>query len=119
MTNQVFNGKTGPVTFTNEGQRKITTYSILRMSKDDKDGKFWQEVGTAMDKKIHLKSAFWDVNASYASTHVVKMVTSPDDPVVTVSKKVLLPNEQCTLSQLCIQLEEKSIPGTNKTQVRY
>lgn len=118
MIRQTFNGKTGIINFTSDGQRTTSSYQILRMSSNKKSGKHWEEVGTATNMNIHLKSEFWEINGSYASSHVVRMVTSPDDPVVTVSRETLKPNEKCTLSQLCIEYKHIAIPGTNRTQLQ-
>lgn len=117
MISRSFTGKTGLISFTPDGQRISSSYQIQRLSINGSGEKYWKQVGSAENLKIHLNSAFWEVNASYASSHVIRMVTSPDDPVVTVSNDALKPNEKCTLSQLCIEYKRTKIPETNRTQV--
>lgn len=118
MIEQSFVGKTGALSLSSQGQRKTVSYDILRMTTNEQNHKFWEEVGSASNTSIYLSSKFWTRNTSYSNSNLIRMTTIEDDPVIMVSKDVLKANEECTLSQLCIRFERVKVPGSNKTKIK-
>ncbi|XP_048577111.1 glutamate [NMDA] receptor subunit 1 [Nematostella vectensis] len=118
MIQENVTGKTGPVRFNINGERTSTIYEIVKTVRNSSGLIEWERVGKAMNTEVRLDSKFWTKTFDTSNTsNFIRMVTTPEDPLVIVSKDNVAENEECVLSHLCVRYKRTKDPVKNTTKV--
>ena len=108
MKNTTFIGKTGNVSFDNEGVRSEADFKVLNLIADGKGSKKWKTIGSFRNSTFKFSTIIWPGNTVTGpitfGKKTIRVVTNIIAPFVMEAEAL---NNQCTTAMRCLKVFTK------------